>query len=138
ANQGFNGSGASQGTSLPGNAQPRAEGDAAASQPAQGAGQGQSGFRRDRFNRRFRDRNDRQSGERQAGGNGEANGERRETREPREGQEGREHRERSREGREREGREREGREDRPRRERHTSNEDAFEPPAFLKAERPSS
>lgn len=128
--QGFNGAGASQGTSLPGSNQPRGEGPRegrADDRRGDDRGEGQQGgqgqqhgnFRRDRFNRRFRNRDDRgrddrpyqDQGERSDRG-GERNdrgGERRESRDDR------------------------GRDQRPQR----RDDDAFEPPAFLKAERPA-
>ncbi len=119
--QGFNGAGPSQGTSLPGGNQPRGEGpregrgDERRSDDrgdGQQGGQGQHGnFRRDRFNRRFRNRDDR--GDRPY----QEQGERREGREDRPQREDR------------------GRDDRGRQQRR--DDDAFEPPAFLKAERPA-
>jgi hypothetical protein len=96
--QGFNGAGGNQATNLPGEP-PRGEGDA----PQGGQGQ-HHGFRRDRFNRRFRDRGDRH------GQHGDQGPDRREHRDG----------------------------DRGNRQPRQHEEEAFEPPAFLKAERPTS
>ena len=132
--QGFNGAGPSQGTSLPGGNHPRGEGpregrgdDRRGDErrgddrgEGQQGGQGQHGnFRRDRFNRRFRNRDDRSDRHYQDQGGGERR-EGREDRAPREDRPQREDR---------------GREDRGRQPRR--EDDAFEPPAFLKAERPA-
>jgi hypothetical protein len=122
--QSYNGSGPSQGSSLPGPTQPRPEGE------GQGGDRGQhgGGFRRDRF-RRFRDRRD---GERQ-GQYSEQGGERREG----ESSEGGRRQVDRREGDRREageGRE-SGRQERQPRHQRQSEDEAFEPPAFLKAER---
>ena len=143
--QNFNGGGPSQGTSLPGSNQPRNDGQREGRGEADGnqGGQGQQhGFRRDRFNRRFRNRDDRGADRPpyQEGGDQRRDGDRGD----RQGNErqGSERQSSERQGSERrEGREQ--REDRPQREprdnrqqRH-SEEEAFEPPAFLKAERPA-
>ncbi len=144
--QGFNGAGSSQGTSLPGGNQPRHEGQRESggndnrgndnrgnenrgneNRDGDQGGQHQN-FRRDRFNRRFRNRDDRGPNQDQGGERNDRNdrGERREGREQRDDRPHRDDR----------GRDDRGREDRGNRQpRH--EEEAFEPPAFLKAERPA-
>ncbi len=127
--QGFNGGGPSQGTSLPGASQPRGEG------PREGRGDGEGrdgqggqqhhGFRRDRFNRRFRNRDDRPYQD-QGGGDRSDRGERNDRGERREGRDQREDRQ-----------QRDGGRDRDQRQQRPTEDEAFEPPAFLKAERPS-
>lgn len=121
--QGFNGGGPSQGTSLPGSNQPRGDGREGEGQQG-GHGQQHHGFRRDRFNRRFRNRDDRGRDDRgpyqdQGGDRGDrgdrSGGERREGRDQRE--------------------ERQQREPRDQRQQRRTEDEAFEPPAFLKAER---
>jgi len=123
--QGFNGGEPSQGTSLPGSNQPRGEGEGHQG----GQGQQQHGFRRDRFNRRFRNRDDRggdrgqnpdQGGERR---DGDRQGGDRQGSDRRDQREGREHRE--------------PREGGHQRQQRQAEDEAFEPPAFLKAERPA-
>lgn len=135
---GYNGGGPSQGTSLPGGNQPRHEGqregrpddrrnDDRRDDRGEGhqGGQGQHGnFRRDRFNRRFRNRDDRgypDQGDR-GGDRNERGGDRREGRDDRQQRDG--------------GRGREDRGNRDHRQQRHEDE-AFEPPAFLKAERPA-
>jgi hypothetical protein len=134
--QALNGAGPSQGSSLPGGNQPRSEGpregrpderrnderraddrrgDDRGDGQQGGQGQHHGGFRRDRFNRRFRNRDDRSFQEQ--GDRGDRGGERND-----------------RGGERREGRDG-NREDRNRGQRR--EDDAFEPPAFLKAERPA-
>ena len=138
--QGFNGGGSSQGTSLPGSNQPRGDNrDNRDNREGEGhqGGQGQQhhgNFRRDRFNRRFRNRDDRPYDQ----GGGDRNNNDRNDRGNDRGD--------RREGRDdRNDRPRDDRGDRPRdqnrdrdQNRHQRHEDeAFEPPAFLKAERPA-
>lgn len=141
--QGFNGGGPSQGTSLPGGNQPRGEGPREGRSDdrrgderrgddrgeGQQSGQGQHGnFRRDRFNRRFRNRDDRGRDDRPYQDQG--GGERREGRDDRPNRDDRGRDDRSRDDR--------GRDDRGRDHRQQRrDDDAFEPPAFLKAERPA-
>jgi hypothetical protein len=139
--QALNGGGPSQGSSLPGGNQPRSEGqresrgddrrnDDRGDGQQGGQGQHHGGFRRDRFNRRFRNRDDRPFQEQ--GDRGDRSAERNDR-----GGERREGRDGNREDRPREDRPREDRgrdrDHRPQR----REDDAFEPPAFLKAERPA-
>jgi hypothetical protein len=130
--QGFNGAGPSQGTSLPGSNQPRGEGQREGRGDGDNRGEGHQGgqgqqhhgnFRRDRFNRRFRNRDDRGGQYQDQGGD---RGDRNDRGERREGRD------------ERGNRDRDDRNDRQRDHRPQRQEDeAFEPPAFLKAERPA-
>jgi hypothetical protein len=159
--QGLNGSGSSQGTSLPGANQPRNEGqregraddrrgddrrgDDRGDNRGEGRGDGNQGgqgqhnnFRRDRFNRRFRNRDDRPY-QGQGGGDGNDRGNERNDRGNERNDRGNEQRN-DRGGERREGREQ--RDDRPHRgdrdhRPQRQEEEAFEPPAFLKAERPA-
>ena len=122
--QGFNGGSTSQGTSLPGSNQPRGDnrGEQREGDGHQGGQQQHHGnFRRDRFNRRFRNRDDR-------GPNSDQGGDRRE------GQ----HRDDR--GGDRNDRPRDDRGERQNRDQNRNQrqeDEAFEPPAFLKAERPA-
>jgi hypothetical protein len=137
--QGYNGGGPSQGTSLPGGGnQPRPESEGQGQGQGGHQGQHHGGFRRDRF-RRFRDRRDDRGGDRQ--GNYAEGGERRDDR--REGdrpegqrQEGHRHEGNRRDDRPRDNRDG-GRDGSDRRQQRPHEDDAFEPPAFLKAERPA-
>lgn len=131
--QGYNGGGPSQGTSLPGGGnQPRSEGEGQGQSGHQGQHHG--GFRRDRF-RRFRDRRDDRGGDRP--GNYGEGGERRDDR--REGERPEGHRQEGHryEGNRRDDRPRDNRDGGDRRQQRPTEDDAFEPPAFLKAERPA-
>lgn len=148
--QGFNGAGPSQGTSLPGSNQPRGDNRGEGAREGRGdenrgeghqGGQGQQhqgNFRRDRFNRRFR--NDRGPYQDQGGDRGGDRNEQRSDRneggdrggDRREGRDERGNRDRDDRGN------RNDRGDRQRDHRPQRQEDeAFEPPAFLKAERPA-
>lgn len=112
--EGFNGGNPSQGTSLPGSNQPRGEGRGEGEGHQGGQGQQHHGFRRDRFNRRFRNRDDRGGQYQDQGGDrGDRSG-----------------------GERREG-QREDRQQRDQRPQRHNEDEAFEPPAFLKAERPA-
>ena len=148
--QGLNGAGPSQGTSLPGGNQPRSEGpregraddrrnddrrderrgDDRGEGNQGGQGQHHGNFRRDRFNRRFRNRDDRPYQE-QGDRGGDRGEQRREGRDDRGNRDDRPQRDGNRDDR--------GREDRGNRDHRPQRreDDAFEPPAFLKAERPA-
>ncbi len=121
---GYNGAGPGQGTSLPGGNQPRQEGPREGRGEERGEGQGGQGqqhhgqFRRDRFNRRFRNRDDRGPYQDQGGDRGER----------REGRDDRGNRD---------DRGRDDRQQRDQRQQRPREDEAFEPPAFLKADRPA-
>jgi hypothetical protein len=133
--QGYNGGGPSQGTSLPGGNQPRHEGqregrlddrrgdERRGDERGEGQGQHHGNFRRDRFNRRFRNRDDRPYQD-QGGGDRREGRDERSSRDDRGNREDRSNRDGNRDDR-----------GRDRQQRH--QDEAFEPPAFLKAERPA-